>query len=152
MHPDSLTIRTTKYSWTHDWYCLYRMKEGIGVIYLCYTEDGFRGYKDYRVWTLIEHVNDADEPPLPASGIALVSYPNPVTDGATVRYDLPTSSEVTLTVHDMLGRRVAVLAEGCRGAGTHHAVFRPAGLPSGTYLLRLCAEGAFTTRVISVIK
>jgi photosystem II stability/assembly factor-like uncharacterized protein len=152
MHPDSLTIRTTKNSSTSDWYCQYRVKEGIGVIFLSYTEDGHYDYIDHRVWTLIEHVNDADEPPLPATGIALASYPNPVTDGATMRYDLPASSEITLTVHDMLGRRVAVLAEGRRGAGTHHAVFHPAGLPSGSYLLRLLADGGAATRLISLIR
>ncbi len=152
MLPDSLDIFTTESHAFGGWSCRYRMQEGIGVIDLSYRDDGFHDYKDYRFWTLIEHVNDADEPPLPASGIALASYPNPVTDGATVRYELPASSEVTLTVHDMLGRRVAVLAEGRRGAGTHHAVFRPAGLPSGTYLLRLLADGGAATRLISLIR
>jgi hypothetical protein len=152
MLPDSIDLHTHYHYYNSDWDCQYRIQEGIGVIHLSYHMDGFHGLLDHREWQLIEHVNDTDEPPLPATGIALASYPNPVTEGATVRYDLPASSEVTLTVHDMLGRRVAVLAEGRRGAGTHHAFFHPDGLPSGSYLLRLCADGGAASRLISLIR
>lgn len=152
MHPDSLTIRTTKSTSTSHWYCQYRVKEGIGVIYLSYTEDGHYDYVDNRVWQLIDHVNAIDHPPFPATSLALSSYPNPLTDAATVRYELPTTGEVTLTVHDMLGRRVATLADGPHGAGTHHASFRAATLPPGTYLLRLMADKGSITRLISLIR
>ncbi|NBC18833.1 MAG: T9SS type A sorting domain-containing protein, partial [Bacteroidetes bacterium] len=48
-----------------------------------------------------------------------------------------------LAVYDLLGREVAVLAEGTQPAGTHTATFDAAGLPSGVYLYRLEA-GAYT--------
>lgn len=152
MLPDTIEVFTNRFFPLNIANCSYRALAGIGVISLDYriTSSGRLG--SHRSWHLIEHVNDADEPPLPASRLSLASYPNPVTDGATVRYFLPAAGEATLTVHDMLGRRVAMLAEGRRNAGTHFAFFQPAGLPPGTYLLRLLADGTAATRLISVIR
>lgn len=152
MFPDSLDLFTSESYAQSDWSCRYRMQEGIGVVDLMYKEDGFHGYKDHRVWTLIEHVNASDPLSFPAAGLVLSSYPNPLNDGATVRYILPTSGEATLTVHDLLGRRVALLAEGRRSAGTHHAAFHVRGLPPGTYLLRLTTAEGSVSRLISLIR
>lgn len=152
MLPDSIEMFTTEHIAFSDWNCQYRVKEGIGVVYLSYTEDGFYGYLDHRVWQLIDHVNAIDHPASPATALALSSYPNPLTDVATVRYDLPTTGDVTLTVHDMLGRRVATLADGRRSAGTHHASFRAATLPPGTYLLRLMTAKGSISRLLSLIR
>ena len=65
-------------------------------------------------------------------------------------YELPAAGEVRLTVHDVAGRRVAVLAEGARTAGAHVAIWngldasgRPVG--SGVYFLRLVHGGRIST-------
>ena len=39
------------------------------------------------------------------------NYPNPVRAATTFEYDLPRPMPVTLAVYDLLGRRVALLAE-----------------------------------------
>jgi hypothetical protein len=59
---------------------------------------------------------------------------------------------VTLTVYDVLGRRVATLADGVRPAGTHAATFDARGLPSGTYFYRLQAGGQAMTRRMLLVK
>jgi hypothetical protein len=69
------------------------------------------------------------------------AYPNPFADRTTVRYALPTDTHVLLAVYDLLGRRVAILADGPMRAGYHEATWSPAGLPSGVYLFRLEVEG-----------
>ncbi len=64
-------------------------------------------------------------------------YPNPFTDRVTLRYELPRPQRVNLTVYDVLGRPVAVLAEEEQVPGTHEVIFEAAGLPPGLYLARL---------------
>ena len=77
-------------------------------------------------------------------------YPNPTAGAATVTYTLAEPGEVSLTVYDALGRRVAVLAEGSHAAGAYEASVG-AGLPAGAYVVRLEAGGqAFDERVTVV--
>ena len=45
--------------------------------------------------------------------------PNPFAAGTTIRFHLDAPAHVRLVVHDVLGREVAVLAEGPAAAGTH---------------------------------
>ena len=74
--------------------------------------------------------------------------PNPTTGRSVVRYDLAVAGPVRLTVHDLLGREVAVVAEGHRVAGAHRASLEASALAPGLYLLRLDApDGAHTTRL-----
>lgn len=74
--------------------------------------------------------------------------PNPTTGRSVVRYDLAVAGPVRLTVHDLLGREVAVVAEGHRVAGAHRASLEASALAPGLYLLRLDApDGAQTTRL-----
>lgn len=69
--------------------------------------------------------------------------PNPFTTGTVVAFDLPELAAVRLAVYDVLGREVAVLAEGGLEAGRYTLVFDGQRLPAGVYVVRLQA-GAFT--------
>ncbi len=73
---------------------------------------------------------------MPATFTLAPVYPNPFQRSATVAFDLAAAAEVTIEVYDVLGRRVAVLAEGQHEAGHHTVRWDAAGLASGTYLLR----------------
>ena len=78
--------------------------------------------------------------------------PNPVTGRATITYDLPEASDVEVAVYDVLGRRVTVLAQGQRQAGTHRTTWRAEGAAPGVYLLRLAADGQTRSRKIVRIR
>ncbi len=80
------------------------------------------------------------------------AFPNPFASAATVRFTLSESAEVTLAVYDVLGRRVAELADGPQAAGQHEAVFDAAGLPSGVYLVRLTAGAHRATRRLVLVR
>jgi len=72
------------------------------------------------------------------------NYPNPFNPTTTIRYALPQASQVSLEVYDMLGRRVAVLADGRQSAGYHTAIFDGSALASGVYIYRLRATNQAT--------
>jgi len=78
--------------------------------------------------------------------------PNPVSGRATLEYALPEEREVTLEVYDVLGRRVATLAEGKKEAGVHRAALEAGPLPSGTYFARMRAGSFQKTRRITILK
>ncbi|MDX1420537.1 MAG: hypothetical protein R3181_11270 [Rubricoccaceae bacterium] len=83
-----------------------------------------------------------------ASGVlpvALTVQPNPLRSRATLRFSLQDAAEVHLAVHDVLGRTVAVLADGRASAGDHALVFDGGALPSGLYVWRLQAGSSVTT-------
>jgi hypothetical protein len=51
----------------------------------------------------------------------LPASPNPATAGLRLAYALPAAGRVALSVHDLRGRRVALVADGWREAGRHEA-------------------------------
>ncbi len=61
--------------------------------------------------------------------------------GKTVMLQLPMMEDVRLDLFDLLGRRIAVLAQGKYPAGETRIHFSEAELPSGLYWLRLTAGG-----------
>jgi hypothetical protein len=79
-------------------------------------------------------------------------FPNPVRDAATLRFSLPDAADVTLAVYDVLGRRVAVLADGLRASGPHEVSFDASGLPGGVYLVRLSEGARHTTQRLVVVR
>ncbi len=72
--------------------------------------------------------------------LGLSVAPNPSRGDARVRLELPAASEVSVEVYDLLGRRVATLAQGSYGPGVH-TLELPGSVAAGTYLVRLQAGG-----------
>lgn len=78
--------------------------------------------------------------------------PNPFNPVTTIDYTLSTDGHVRLTVHDLLGRRVATLADEHATAGVHSVRFRSSGLPAGIYFYRLEAAGRSVIRRMMVTR
>lgn len=89
---------------------------------------------------------------LPASAVLRQNYPNPFNSGTLIRYALPAPVQVRLEVFDLLGQRVALLAQGWAAAGEHEVVFAATGLAGGVYLCRLSGEGWAWTRKLVLSK
>ena len=82
------------------------------------------------------------------------NYPNPISlrgnHVTTIAFDLQQRSFVRLEVFDLLGRKIASLAEGELQAGKHQHHFNARGLASGEYVYRLSVSNDNgTTRVQS---
>ena len=65
------------------------------------------------------------------------SFPNPFNPTTTVTFTLKASAIVTLSVYDMLGKRIKTLATGRCEAGPHSLRWDASGSPSGVYFCRL---------------
>jgi hypothetical protein len=76
------------------------------------------------------------------SGMLLdAPVPNPTSGLTQIRFELPTTSDVTITITDMLGRPVARQTR-TYGAGEQTENFDASRLANGTYLVVLDAQGA----------
>jgi hypothetical protein len=62
------------------------------------------------------------------------NHPNPFNPVTTIRFGLPSASQVRVEVWNLRGEKVATLLDGRKEAGTHEVVFDAKGLPSGVYL------------------
>lgn len=80
------------------------------------------------------------------------AYPNPFNPVTTIRYAVPVAGPVRLDVFDVLGRRVAVLADGFHGPGAFEVVFDAGPLPSGLYLYRLRAGHRVETKTMVLVR
>lgn len=80
------------------------------------------------------------------------NYPNPFNNSTIITYSLPRSNFITLEVFDMLGRRVAKIADGFRDAGIYETPFDASGLSSGVYIYRLTTGSEVLSRKMVLIK
>ncbi|MDP8240653.1 MAG: lamin tail domain-containing protein [Candidatus Hatepunaea meridiana] len=65
------------------------------------------------------------------------NFPNPFNSQTVIRFDLTNSNRVTLTIYNLLGRKVSVLIDEQMNPGYHEAVFNASGLPSGLYIYKI---------------
>jgi hypothetical protein len=90
--------------------------------------------------------------PATASLTASVAGPNPFRERTALAFTLPEPGAVRLSLHDALGRAVAVLADGVYAAGRHVVAVEAGALPSGVYTWRLVAGGALQTGRLTLLR
>ncbi|MDX1438621.1 MAG: T9SS type A sorting domain-containing protein [Rubricoccaceae bacterium] len=90
----------------------------------------------------------------PDSGFELsVAFPNPSTDRVHVGLSLDETSNVSVEVFDVAGRRVALLHEGLLQAGTEHTfVLSQTGLAGGVYVIRASDGTSTLERRITIVR
>lgn len=80
------------------------------------------------------------------------NYPNPFNPATTIRFELPSSSDVRLEVYDLMGRKVQTLVNSTLSAGMHTVSFDASRLASGAYIYRLQAGSFQQNRVMTLMK
>ncbi|NOZ75088.1 MAG: T9SS type A sorting domain-containing protein, partial [FCB group bacterium] len=80
------------------------------------------------------------------------NYPNPFNPVTTIQYELPVRSHVNLTVHDILGRKMAVLVDDDQGPGARKVQWNATGVPSGIYFVRMIAGDFRQVQKVMVLK
>jgi hypothetical protein len=80
------------------------------------------------------------------------NYPNPFNPTTKISYSLPSASEVSVKVYDMLGNEVRTLVNEMKDAGSHAVQFDASNLSSGIYIYAIQA-GEFTkTMKMTLVK
>jgi hypothetical protein len=127
----------------------------ISVDWRIPTSGGYEIYKEriqtayFRSQVLTGIENSATEVP----GYTLLqNFPNPFNPLTRITYSLRAAGHVKLSVYDLLGREVAILADGYQAAGRHTVQFKGAALPSGLYFYRICAGAFSQTRKMILTK
>ena len=78
--------------------------------------------------------------------------PNPAAGVARLRFELPAAADVRLAVYDVLGREVAVAADGRFAAGPQAASVDTSRLAPGLYIIRLTTPGAVRATRLTVLR
>jgi hypothetical protein len=80
------------------------------------------------------------------------NYPNPFNPTTVIRYTVPEQTNVSLKVYDMLGREVAILADGSKPSGSYAVQFDASRYSSGVYIYRLLAGSQVMTKKMTLLK
>jgi hypothetical protein len=79
------------------------------------------------------------------------NYPNPFNPTTNINYSLTRSSNVKLTVYDLLGREVEVLIDKQQNTGSYSVSFNASSLASGVYFYRLeTSEGSLSKKMLLI--
>ncbi len=79
-------------------------------------------------------------------------YPNPVTTTSTVNYTVPAEGNVTIKLYDAIGNEVSTIVNANQKAGSASAELNVSNLTTGTYLVKINANGYNAVRTITVVK
>ncbi len=137
-------------------YCFTDNSVQNGTTY-CYTlcgveGDGDRQCFDIEVCATPYSVSAPEhDSPIPVT-CSLSSFPNPFNPATTISFSLPRTSDVSLAVYDVTGRKVVTLINQTMSAGEHHVAFDGSALPSGLYFARLSAGEMTRTQKMVLLK
>ena len=80
------------------------------------------------------------------------NYPNPFNPTTKIEYAIPVTSNVTLEVFDVLGRKIRTLIDKVQSAGNHEIIFDGSDLTSGIYIYTLLSPGQVLAKKMTLIK
>ena len=75
----------------------------------------------------------------PLTYALMQNYPNPFNPSTQIDFDVPFAGQVSLVVYDIVGREIAVLANGQLEPGHHSATWNAAQQASGVYFAKFIA-------------
>lgn len=94
-----------------------------------------------------------DEPMgMPEAFELLPSYPNPFNASTTIHYLLPSASEVSIDVYDILGNHLETLCDDYQTAGYKQVTWRADKYSSGVYFFRIQAGDFSKGEKITLLK
>jgi Cu/Zn superoxide dismutase len=103
---------------------------------------------DGVVGTSIDAVSDE----LPDVSRLGQNYPNPFSSVTTIEFALAGSRHVLLEVYNVLGQRIAKLADSELPGGEYEARFESRNLPDGLYIYRLTVDGQRFSRTMVLLR
>ncbi len=80
------------------------------------------------------------------------NYPNPFNPTTNIKFSVPESGNVKLSVYNLVGEEVAVLVNGFSQAGTFEVTFDASNLSTGVYLYKLQSANSVQTKKMMLLK
>ena len=80
------------------------------------------------------------------------NYPNPFNPSTTIKYGLPASSQVKITIYNMLGEVIDVLVNRNQTAGYYEVNWNASKLASGMYLYSIKATSGEAGKDFAIVK
>ena len=112
-------------------------------------------YVDFLAPSAVDDEDDAAE--TPSVFTLFQNRPNPFNPSTAIPFALGEDGRVSLTIYDLLGREVTVLADGHMSAGAHELTWEGRtrdGVPcaSGVYLYRLVSPHGSESRRMTLVR
>jgi hypothetical protein len=92
------------------------------------------------------------EETIPSEYVVYQNYPNPFNPTTNIKFALPKSGHVKLTIYDALGREVETLINNELVSGTHTIEWTAKNMASGIYLYRIEADNFVKVNKMLLIK
>ncbi len=80
------------------------------------------------------------------------NFPNPFNPVTKISYSIPKSSEVSLTIYDILGQKVSELVREKQDAGSYSVEFNASSLSSGVYYYKIEAGDFTSIKKMTLVK
>jgi len=134
---------------------------GVDTLRLIVTEVADETNCDTTCLRIVVHPNnDVSLPPhadLPIEFCLVSAYPNPFNSHTNITYAIPEPCQVTLTVHDISGCKIATLVNTPQKAGRNTVIWTSKGstgipISSGIYLCRMQTGSFVETCKMTLIR
>lgn len=114
------------------------------------TAANFQFISPYNPGALLSSGNNGNV--IPDEFMLEQNYPNPFNPSTNIKYHLPKSGIVKISVFDINGREAAVLVNEYKSAGSYDVSFNASGLSSGAYFYKLESGGFSEYKKMVLVK
>lgn len=80
------------------------------------------------------------------------NYPNPFNPVTIISYSLPKEQNIKITVYNLLGEQISVLADGLKQRGNYSVKFDGSNLASGIYFYKFESSSYNMTKRMVLLK
>ncbi len=99
-----------------------------------------------------DNTTSTADPTAPPAVRLIGNYPNPFNPATTISWELPVAADVTVSVFNLEGQRIAVLAQGRMTAGRHEVVWDASNNAAGSYVYQIIAGNRTFTGKMTLLK